>query len=190
MHPRPLAPGELLRPGDVILTRNGGFFAALIRFGTKTGRQGINHAGVVASYQETPGAPVETLEALASGVVKTVRSELTGYAFRLTEDPETAAALVAAARQFLGTPYDWVGIARFAVVCLRLRWWGRPLAPMVAAILPKEDDRGKVFCSDHVAQAVTDVFGDLGLGPTYQVAPIDLLRKFIGFGVHIPGGPS
>lgn len=175
----------MLRPGDVILTRESGFFGWLIRWGTKTGRKGINHAGVVASYQTEPGAPVETLEAMTSGVVKTVRFQMTGYAFRLTEDPETAADLVKAARRFLGTPYDWVGILRFTVVCLRLRWWGRPLAPLVAAVLPKEDDDTAVFCSDHIAQAVTAVFGDLGLGPSYTVAPIDLLRRFIGFGVHI-----
>lgn len=185
--PRPVLPGQLLRAGDVILTRNGGLFAFLIRWGTRTGRKGINHAGVVAVDQAAPGAPVETIEAVASGVVLSVRSELTGYVFRLTDNPDTAQRLVTAARSFLGTPYDWVGIARFAVICLRARWWGKPIATALAAVLPDEDDNTRVFCSDHVSQALTLVWGDLGLGPTYAVAPIDLLRHFIGYGTHIAG---
>lgn len=185
MTPRPLLPGELLRAGDVILTRNGGLFAALIRWGTKTGRRGINHAGVVAVDQLEAGAPVETIEAVASGVVQSVRSELTGYVFRLTDNPETADHIVRSARHFLGTPYDWVGIARFAVVCLKMRWWGKAPAALLAKALPSNDDIERVFCSDHVAQALSHVFGDLGLGPSYTVAPIDLLRQFIGYGTHI-----
>ena len=185
--PRPVLPGQQLRAGDVILTRNGGLFAFLIRWGTRTGRNGINHAGVVAADQTEPGAPVETIEAVASGVVLSVRSNLTGYVFRLTDDPAVAQEVVAAARSFLGTPYDWVGIARFAVICLRGRWWGKPFAALLATVLPDEDDGMRVFCSDHVSQALTKVWGDLGLGPTYAVAPIDLLRYFIGYGSHIPG---
>ena len=173
--------------GDILLSRNNGLFAALIRWGTRTGRGGINHAGLVVIDQEQPGTPVRTVEAVASGVVESVRSELNGYVIRVTDDPAEAARLVDAARSFLGTPYDWVGIGRFAVICLRARWWGKPVARLLALALPKTDDGTRVFCSDHISQTLTKVYGDLGLGPTYTVAPVDLLRYLIGYGNHIQG---
>lgn len=187
LSPKPVQPGDLLRAGDVILTRETGAFGALIRFGTKTGAKGINHAAVVAEDQTKPGAAVVTIEAMASGVIETRRSHLTGYVFRVSDDMQIAQTVVSTARSYLGSPYDWVGIARFAVTCLRMRWWGRPLGWALAQALPKHDDPRKLFCSDHVAKVLTAVFGDLGLGPSYEVAPVDLLRHFVGYGTHLPG---
>jgi cell wall-associated NlpC family hydrolase len=165
--PQAVQPGQLLRAGDIFLSRNDGLFAALIRWGTRTGRGGINHAGIVVIDQESPGGPVRTVEAVASGVVESVRAELTGYVIRLTDDRGETDRLVEAARSFLGTPYDWVGIGRFAVVCLRARWWGKPVARLLALALPKTDDGTRVFCSDHISQTLTKVYGDLGLGPKH-----------------------
>lgn len=185
--PRAIQPGELLLAGDILLSRNDGLFAALIRWGTRTGRGGINHAGVIVLDQEAAGSPVRTVEAVASGVVESVRKDLTGYVVRITDNREEAARIVEAASSFLGTPYDWVGIGRFAVICLRARWWGKPLARILSTALPKQDDHSRVFCSDHISQTLTKVYGDLGLGPSYTVAPVDLLRYLIGYGTHIDG---
>lgn len=182
----PVRPGELIQAGDIILTREKGVFGALIRYGTKTGAKGINHAAIVAEDQAAPGAPIITVEAMASGVVETSRSHLTGYVFRPHWGAGGAHRAVEIARGYLGTPYDWIGIMRFATVCLRRRWWGHPIAWVVEHLLPKHDDPAKVFCSDHIAKVLTQAFGDLGLGPTYQVAPVDLLRYFVGYGTHLP----
>lgn len=185
LSPRPVQPGELIKAGDIILTREKGIFGVLIRYGTKTGAKGINHAAIVTEDQTEPGAPVITIEAMASGVVETKRSSLNGYVFRLERGAGGPQTLVENARRYLGTPYDWIGITRFAAVCFRMRWWGRPIAALLTAILPKHDDATKVFCSDHVAKVLTQTYGDLGLGPSYQIAPVDLLRYFVGYGTHI-----
>jgi len=183
--PHPVLPGELIKAGDVILTRENGIFGVLIRFGTKTGAKGINHAAIVSEDQLESGAPIITIEAMASGVVETRRAHLNGYVFRLERGAGGAQTLVENARRYLGTPYDWIGITRFAVVCFRMRWWGRPIAAVLAKLLPKQDDPTKVFCSDHVAKVLTQTYGDLGLGPSYQIAPVDLLRWFVGYGKHL-----
>ena len=187
LKPQTLQPGELMRAGDIVLTRENGVFGYMIRWGTRTGQRGINHACVVVIDQENTNDSVRTVEAMFSGVVETVRPKLTGYVVRLSDDPAVAAQIVDVARSYLGTPYDWVGIARFAAVCMRLRWWGKPIAALLDLALPDHDDGTRVFCSDHVSQVVTTVFGDLGMGPGYAISPVDLLRSLMGYGCHIDG---
>lgn len=104
------------RPGDYLVIATGGFLGAVIRLGT---RARYNHAAVV----------VEDGLAVEASVYGARLTPIAGSGWTLIADnaveprtEEQRAAVVAAARQVIGTPYGFLDIVALGLVALGLRW--------------------------------------------------------------------
>ena len=105
------------KPGTYACVRTGGFYAWLIRVGT---RSPYNHAFLVVD--DTGGI----IEADPGGAR---RSNISAYGTDAmvfdANEPVTddqRAKIIAKAETLLGTPYGWTDIARLALSCLGVKW--------------------------------------------------------------------
>lgn len=179
LSPRILAPWESPQPGDITFEAGTSLAALITRWGMKEAYGGLSHAGVIASVSADQWTMIETR---GMRVEEAPITEMRGYVMRLSETQGRRDEVVAAARAYVGRPYDYGAIARFAVRALRRRWWTRWLAPIVDRFVPDEDDALAVVCSDHVSRAILDVFGPVpGLEHPAETTPNDLFRALVGF---------
>lgn len=153
------------KPGTYACVRTGGFYAWLIRVGT---RSKYNHAFLVVDeyggiIEADPGGARRAMLAdyRADAIVFDVNELITD---------EQRARVVAKAEILLGTPYGWTDIARLALRCVGVKWgW------LTAAA----DNERAMICSQLVA-ACGDYAGldwDCGRGNPAAVTPGDLAAR-------------
>lgn len=103
-------------PGTYACVRTGGFYAWLIRVGT---RSAYNHAFIVHTdgriiEADPGGARWSTLDAYKNHqLLYDVSEPMT---------PQQRAQVCKRAETLIGTPYGWTDIARLALRCLGLKW--------------------------------------------------------------------
>lgn len=105
-----------MSPGTYACVRTGGFYAWLIRTGT---RSHYNHAFIITDFN---GGIIEADPGGAR------RSNISAYGTDdivfCTDKPteKQVAQILTKAETLLGTPYGWTDIARLALRCLGLQW--------------------------------------------------------------------
>lgn len=123
------------KPGTYGCVRTGGFYAWLIRVGT---RSEYNHAFIVHTggriiESDPGGARWSTLDAYAGHEVMYCPDYL---------DDATREKITAKAETLLGTPYGWLDIARLSLRCLGVQWkW----------LTTAADNEKSMICSQLVA---------------------------------------
>lgn len=153
------------KPGTYACVRTGGFYAWLIRVGT---RSKYNHAFLVVDeyggiIEADPGGARRAMLAdyRADAIVFDVNEPITD---------EQRARVVAKATTLLGTPYGWTDIARLALRCAGVKWrW------LTAAA----DNERAMICSQLVA-ACGEAAGldwDCGRDNPAAVTPGDLASR-------------
>ena len=139
-HPDPDHHWHQIEPGDVGFSTGSGFYGWIIR--RATGSYG--HAWVYHGRIGSGDAAVWiTAEAGGDGVQYRVRSEEPVKVVRMWRNEQERSAILDASERLIGHGYDWMEIVRIALwVCgVRLGHLGR-------------DDRRRVICSNHTAQAI------------------------------------
>lgn len=150
-------------PGSYCCVRTGGFYAWLIRMGT---RSHFNHAFVVIDGERI-------IEADPGGARWARLSDYgtDGMVFApdvLSDEQRTALARKAEA--LLGTPYGWTDIVRLSLRCLGLNWsW----------LTRKADNEAAMICSQLVAAcgAAAGVDWLCGRSCPAEVTPGDLAHR-------------
>jgi hypothetical protein len=155
------------KPGTYACVRTGGFYARLIRWGT---RSTFNHAFIVVDDQggiieaDPGGARRNNISAYGTDTMVFDVNE------PVTDDER--ARIIAKAETLLGTPYGWTDIARLALRCTGLRWgW------LTAAA----DKERAMICSQLVAICGDSAGLDwnCGRGNPAAVTPGDLARRLV-----------
>lgn len=137
---------DLLKPGDVLVTRSDGFFPRIIRLGQALvgSPNTVNHA-IIAHHYDDAGT-FWGIEGRPGGVgwvdlTDRVSSPFTNANVMQAKDAVQRAAIVKLSGALLGTPYDWAAIAADGMRAIRAqRLWkskdyedGKPPAHVVCS---------------------------------------------------------
>ncbi len=140
---------DLLRPGDVVAVRTGGWAAGIIRFGASLRGWPNYDNHIVMIDQIQPNGIVVGIEGRPGGVGRVdvaqyVQGPYARYAFSNREQPklpEQRDTVVKIVRQLVGANYDWDAIAQDALVDLHIpelwleKWHGTSPGHVVCSSL-------------------------------------------------------
>ena len=134
-------------PGLVLAVKTGGVFAKVIRYGQEIAHDPWWEANHVVVTDASPGW---CIEAAPSGT----RTALMDYEVLATVRPPDPLACLAKAHELLGTPYGWVDIAAFSVLCVSEIQDGQAPTWLQTRALKRMKDESTLVCSQVGAKSL------------------------------------